>query len=606
MAAFNIPLEVGRGVTPIETPFQVQAGALGLKQMAQAQQIQRQVQAENALKIQEAQQNVTDQEALKKGYLDANGDLDQWPKLAAKYGASVNGVQKATDLVLNGKKTIATTDETTLKNQQAKWNAISSQAQALLALPDDQMVAQLPAEHAKAVQAGFAQPSDIPPSMTDPSQVRSWLKLQAAHGVTADQQIKNELASREDARKAALAPFQVTEAKAKATEATAKQVAQDLSAIKDQGALDAYRTAHPELTDIPGVYSPDAISAYQRKAVPVEKQPEFDIKSIEAAAAKSANPAGDAALIDGVIDPSDHAELNKRTKALVASARANGMPPAAIAGILKDGADQIGRTETAVASAAATKPIKIDIAAATAAARADAGGLTDDDYARAGEQYARTGVMPALGRDSVTRARIVKASNAWAKDQGFSPADIVQIQAAYSGDKKSLENFQKNRDQIVSFENTAKKNLDLFLTTAAKIPDTGVPWINAPLRTLDAKLIGSDNMAAVNAARQVANNVIAKVTSGGGLSGVLSDSARHEVQDYNPKDATFAQTKKVAEILKREMANRHQSMDATIQDIKGRIGNAGKSEEEARTIFRYTFRAGQAAIQSWRFSNVPR
>ena len=236
------------------------------------------------------------------------------------------------------------------------------------------------------------------------------------------------------------------------------------------------------------------------------------------------------------------------------------------------------RTDQAVAAAKATAPIKIYTAAGEAAARADAAGLTDDDYARAGEQYMRTGVMPSLGRDSVTRGKVVRAGNEWARDNGLSPSDVVTMQAAYAGDKDSLKKFQSQRDQIVSFEQTAQKNLDLFLNAAAKIPDTGVPWVNKPLRELNANAIGSENMAAVNAARQVANNEIAKVTSGGGLSGVLSDSARHEVESYNPASATFAQTKAVAQVLKQDMANRHGSMDATLSDIKSRIGGGGTQQ----------------------------
>jgi hypothetical protein len=238
------------------------------------------------------------------------------------------------------------------------------------------------------------------------------------------------------------------------------------------------------------------------------------------------------------------------------------------------------RTDQAVATARAVAPIKIDVAgqvaAATAGARADAAGLTDDDYSRAGEQYIRTGVMPAVGRDSLTRGRIVKAGNQFARDNGLSPSDVITMQAAYAGDKDSLKKFQAQRDQIVSFEQTAQKNLDLFLGLASKIPDTGVPWLNTPIRKLDSSIVGSENMAAVNAARQIANNEIAKVTSGGGLSGVLSDSARHEVEGYNPQNATFAQTKAVANILKQDMANRHGSMDATLSDIKARIGGGGQ------------------------------
>lgn len=205
------------------------------------------------------------------------------------------------------------------------------------------------------------------------------------------------------------------------------------------------------------------------------------------------------------------------------------------------------------------------------------GVMTEDDFARAGEEYARTGVMPPMGMGGgPARERIIHYKNEFARKNGLSPADIVTMQAAYAGDRDSLKKLQVQRDQINSFEATANKNLDLFLDAASKIPDSGVPWLNkVPLRMLDEKLVGSADMAAVNAARSIATNEIAKVTSGGSLSGVLSDAARQEVKNYNPADATFAQTIAVARVLKQDMANRHQALDETLSDIKSRIGGAG-------------------------------
>ena len=201
------------------------------------------------------------------------------------------------------------------------------------------------------------------------------------------------------------------------------------------------------------------------------------------------------------------------------------------------------------------------------------GALTDDDLKREGEQYARTGIMPTLGMGSSdTRSKIMHYKNEWARTSGLSTRELLTAQAAYKGDTASLNNFQKQADQIKSFEQTAQKNIDLFISAAEKIPDTGVPWLNMPVRMLNEKLVGSANMAAVNAARQVANNEIAKVTSGGGLGSVLSDSARHEVEAYNPKDATLKQTLRVAKVLKQDMANRISSMDTTLGEIKARIG----------------------------------
>jgi hypothetical protein len=337
----------------------------------------------------------------------------------------------------------------------------------------------------------------------------------------------------------------------------------------------ATAAAHTKQADTAASVAPSTINRNTAEAVSAEartpgERAKSDIEMASAAALKTMTRDDWQKGLDATV-ADKNSPLYQRTQAAVSTALSRGDLKSAQTAI-KDAGDQLGKTETAVATARATAPIKIDVATQTAQSRADATGLTDEDYQRSGEQYARTGVMPAMGRDSITRGKIVHAGNAWAKDNGLSPSDVVTMQAAYAGDKDSLRNFQKQRDQIVSFEQTAQKNLDLFINAASKIPDTGVPWLNTPIRKLDASIVGSENMAAVNAARQVANNEIAKVTSGGGLSGVLSDTARHDVASYNPENATFKQTLAVAKILKEDMANRHQAMDATLGDIKSRIG----------------------------------
>lgn len=167
------------------------------------------------------------------------------------------------------------------------------------------------------------------------------------------------------------------------------------------------------------------------------------------------------------------------------------------------------------------------------------------------------------------------------KDPNFNPAVAV---ANFAADKGSQVALQKQRDAVGAFEQTALANLNLFLGAAAKIPDTGVPWANTPLRLLSDKVAGSANMAAVNAARQVANNEIAKVTSNPTLSGQLSDSARHEVMSYNPENATFKQTQAVATVLKQDMANRRISLDAGLREIKGRIAKHEQSAAPAKSL----------------------
>lgn len=154
--------------------------------------------------------------------------------------------------------------------------------------------------------------------------------------------------------------------------------------------------------------------------------------------------------------------------------------------------------------------------------------------------------------------------------------DIAANKALYTAATGSLTALQKQRDAVVTFENTAGKNLDLFLQQAKPVMDTGSPWINQPIRALDKNLLGSPQLAGMNAARQIALNEIAKVTSNPGLTGQLSDSARKEVEALVPQDASLAQIYHVADVLKKDMENRRTSYDQQLGSMHTALG-AGSS-----------------------------
>jgi hypothetical protein len=186
----------------------------------------------------------------------------------------------------------------------------------------------------------------------------------------------------------------------------------------------------------------------------------------------------------------------------------------------------------------------------------------------AAEMFAKTGQMPAMGMGAgpVRTAIINRAA------QLHPQIDLATNKAGYSANQASLTQLQKNRDAVVSFETTALKNLDIFLNSAKGVVDSGSPIVNTPLRAINEKGLGGQELAAYQAARRVAINEIAKVTSNPNMTGQLSDAARREVEQFIPENATLGQAYAVAAILKQDMANRHQSLDDQIGAIKQRIG----------------------------------
>lgn len=197
--------------------------------------------------------------------------------------------------------------------------------------------------------------------------------------------------------------------------------------------------------------------------------------------------------------------------------------------------------------------------------------LTDQAKDMAAENYFQTGQLPAGARSPAIISSIIDRAA-----QLHPGGNLAGNKAAYEANKGSLASIQKNFDQVTAFEKTAGKNLDVFLNTAKKVVDSGSPWINRPLRVVDAQGLGSEDLAAFNAARQTALTEIAKVLNSSNASGVLSDSARGEVSELIGPNASLKQIVSAANILKQDMANRHDSYQLQIGDIKKRLGSGGE------------------------------
>lgn len=189
-----------------------------------------------------------------------------------------------------------------------------------------------------------------------------------------------------------------------------------------------------------------------------------------------------------------------------------------------------------------------------------------DALSMAAKRYLATGELPSMGMGSAGAAARVAIMNEAAK---LDPqASLSLNKATYKADSANLQNLQKTEGTLSAFETTAGKNLDQFLSLANKIPDTGVPWLNTPVRMLNKAIVGSANMAAIDAARDVALREIARVTNDPKMSGALTDSARQEISALSPKNATLPQIKAVVKVLQQDMANVHSGLTQQIASVK--------------------------------------
>lgn len=201
--------------------------------------------------------------------------------------------------------------------------------------------------------------------------------------------------------------------------------------------------------------------------------------------------------------------------------------------------------------------------------------------------FRKTGKMPPMGYGAAASAARTRVLN---RAVTLTPEEIGDLEAGgldiagnsmdFAADKGSLTTLQRTRDAVTAFEKTALRNIDIFLETTKNAMDTGSPLLNQPVRSVAGTLFGSKNLAAFNAARTVALTESAKVLSNPNLSGVLSDSARKEVESLLSPNATVGQAYAVFNLLKNEMKGRTGYLDETIAEIKGR-GKTGASAAPA-------------------------
>lgn len=205
-----------------------------------------------------------------------------------------------------------------------------------------------------------------------------------------------------------------------------------------------------------------------------------------------------------------------------------------------------------------------------AAVNLSTGALTDTALDKAAVLYNTTHTLPP-GYGAAAMTRNTKIMN---RAGELDPTAALAANAAiFKADSANLTKLQTTEGALSAFENAAGKNIKQFTDLAAKLPDTGVPWLNTPLRLLTDKAVGAEWLPAVQAARKIALREVARVTNDPGLRGQLTDSARADVNDMADGNATLAQMKRVFPVLLADMANVHTGMKEEIAAVKDRLGS---------------------------------
>lgn len=195
----------------------------------------------------------------------------------------------------------------------------------------------------------------------------------------------------------------------------------------------------------------------------------------------------------------------------------------------------------------------------------------------AAQNYRQTGQMPpGLYRSPGTIKAII--SRAADLDQQAGGSGIAANKANLGSLTDALKKVQSTASQVGAFETTAEKNMDLLQQTAKNIPDLGTRWANVPVRALNANMIGTENMARFKTALNTAQTEAAKVLNSSNASGVLSDSARHELQSIIDGNMPYKSMVASLDTLRQDMKNRSDAYQQQISDLQTRIKGGTPSQ----------------------------
>lgn len=258
-------------------------------QLQNAQLQQTALGQENQQRAIEIQENQGVKDAITQAYQNGGDISDALPGIMQASPTRGAAIQKT---LLENKKSISDLQNSALEHDIKSAGFI---AQALGGVKDqDGYAGALAALHASHIDTSQM------PLAYDPATVAQYVQ----RGTSINDQLQQTKEKRESSASAqALADKQRTDA------------LQQLSSVTDQPSYDAWLAANPAMKASAGaLYSPAAVASLQRQAVPVEKQPEFDIANQEATQMAKITPAGWQAQVDAAIrDP----KLNQTTKALL-------------------------------------------------------------------------------------------------------------------------------------------------------------------------------------------------------------------------------------------------------------------------------------------------
>lgn len=179
--------------------------------------------------------------------------------------------------------------------------------------------------------------------------------------------------------------------------------------------------------------------------------------------------------------------------------------------------------------------------------------------------------LSGFRRDTKAMGHIMRERTKLMRDAGITAEDVVSGRAGFKADTTSLNKITPQYDAITAFEKTAIRNGKILIELADKVDTTGVPvaerWIRA-----GRKAIGGDpDVAKFDAQMNLYRAEAARILTQPNLSGVLTDTARKEMEEVMGGSASANQIRGVVNLLERDFLNRKETLEEQIASIRARM-----------------------------------
>lgn len=209
----------------------------------------------------------------------------------------------------------------------------------------------------------------------------------------------------------------------------------------------------------------------------------------------------------------------------------------------------------------------------------------DDESARnlAIESLYDPNATQGFRRDTSTMGQIMKHRTQAMKDAGITPQDVISGRAGFKADTMSLNKITPQYDAITAFENTAIRNGKILTQLVDAVDTTGVPFVEKWIRA-GRKATGDPEVAKFDAQINLYRAEVARILTQPNLSGVLTDTARKEAEEFLQGSASSKQIKDVVTLLERDFHNRKETLEDQIGAIRTRMNKRVAPREAERSI----------------------